>query len=161
MTSLYTLSTELAATLGQLDEETGELPEGFVQIQQLVEDKLLATAAFALETDARAAQLTARASELAEQAKRLRKRTAWLDRYMAEAMRRSGIAELRGADFSVRLERDRDAAVEVTDEAALPAEYWRVKETRAPDKTALREALKAGAAIPGAALVLRDRFTRR
>lgn len=160
MTTLYTLSSELAATLSNIDPETGELP-GFEQIQTLVENKLLATAAFALETDARAAQLENRAKELLTEAKRLRKRTAWLDSYMADAMRKTGIGDLEGEDFAIKLERDRDVAVDVTDEEALPQQFWRVSEKRDPDKVALRKALQAGEQIPGAQLVYRDRFTRK
>ena len=42
--------------------------------------------------------------------------------------------------------------VEFTDQDLVPDEYWRVKTTREPDKTALKTALKAGESIPGAYL---------
>lgn len=49
--------------------------------------------------------------------------------------------------------------VQVDGGAALPLEYQRIKTTIEPDKAALREALKAGQVIPGAALVERQSMT--
>jgi hypothetical protein len=46
-------------------------------------------------------------------------------------------------------------AVEIDDEDALPPEWLAVKTTSQPDKTAIKEALKAGHLIPGAQLVSR------
>ncbi len=46
-------------------------------------------------------------------------------------------------------------AVEIDDENALPPEWLAVKTTSQPDKTAIKEALKAGHLIPGAQLVSR------
>ncbi|MDR2541688.1 MAG: siphovirus Gp157 family protein [Candidatus Peribacteria bacterium] len=36
----------------------------------------------------------------------------------------------------------------ITDEGLLPAEYVKVKETRAPDKVAIKEAIKSGTDVP-------------
>jgi hypothetical protein len=46
-------------------------------------------------------------------------------------------------------------AIEIEDEDALPSEWLTVKTTSQPDKTAIKEALKAGHLIPGAQLVSR------
>jgi len=46
-------------------------------------------------------------------------------------------------------------AVEIDNEDALPPEWLAVKTTSQPDKTAIKEALKAGHLIPGAQLVSR------
>ena len=46
-------------------------------------------------------------------------------------------------------------AVEIEDEDALPPEWLAVKTISQPDKTAIKEALKAGHLIPGAQLVSR------
>lgn len=160
--TLYALSAEMADILTQVDPETGELPEEFGTIQGLIQDKILACAAFCLEHDARAAQFEARAKELAAQAKKMRARTEWLDQYMAQAMRNADITQVQGGDFTVRLYPQRDASVEITDADLLPAEYRRViPESWAPDKMALKKALQSGADIQGAQLVRRDRFVRK
>lgn len=44
-------------------------------------------------------------------------------------------------------------AVEVEDDTAIPAEYWRIKEIRTPDKQNIKAAIEAGATVPGARLV--------
>lgn len=46
-------------------------------------------------------------------------------------------------------------ADQIDDEDALPPEWLAVKTTSQPDKTAIKEALKAGHLIPGAQLVSR------
>lgn len=43
-------------------------------------------------------------------------------------------------------------AVQITDESLLPKEYLRFKTTSAPDKTAIKDAIKAGKDVPGATL---------
>jgi len=46
-------------------------------------------------------------------------------------------------------------AVEIDDEDSLPPEWLTLKSTSQPDKTAIKEALKAGHSIPGANLISR------
>jgi hypothetical protein len=40
------------------------------------------------------------------------------------------------------------SSVEIIDEGLLPAEYIKVKETKSPDKTAIKEAIKSGETVP-------------
>jgi hypothetical protein len=49
----------------------------------------------------------------------------------------------------------RSEAVEITQADALPAELMRITTATAPDKSAIKAALKAGTAVPGAQLVSR------
>jgi hypothetical protein len=65
------------------------------------------------------------------------------------AMGEIGIAKIEAADLTASLSAGKPAVV-VSDETALPDEFCRI--TRAPNKTALKEALLGGATIPGATL---------
>lgn len=50
-------------------------------------------------------------------------------------------------------------AVNIVDESLLPNEYLRFKTTSAPDKTAIKDAIKAGKDVPGAMLEERQSMT--
>lgn len=50
-------------------------------------------------------------------------------------------------------------AVNIVDESLLPNEYLRFKTTSAPDKTAIKDAIKAGKDVPGATLEDRQSMT--
>ena len=65
------------------------------------------------------------------------------------ALAEIGVDKLTAPDFTASV-RETPPSVVVNDLSLIPDEYVRV--TRAPDKTALKEALKAGAVIPGADL---------
>lgn len=60
-----------------------------------------------------------------------------------------GLDKLTAPDFTASI-RETPPAVVIADETLIPDEYVRI--TRAPDKMAIKEALKAGAVIPGADL---------
>lgn len=65
-------------------------------------------------------------------------------------MQRHGLQKISGSAYKVSV-RSCDI-VQITDEKALPQQYITEKVTTAPDKVALRDALKNGEAIPGAQL---------
>ena len=50
-------------------------------------------------------------------------------------------------------------AVNIVDETLIPNEYLRFKTTSAPDKTAIKDAIKAGKDVPGAMLEERQSMT--
>lgn len=83
-----------------------------------------------------------RKSRLEAKAEQIRSVVQW-------ALGEIGLDKLEAPDFTASL-RAGPPSVVITDELALPDEYVRVK--REPDKTALKAALKEGAAIPGASL---------
>lgn len=102
------------------------------------------------------------AKELAEAAKREEKRLEWLRKYLADNMAATGILSIKSDDgtFSAKLERERDASVEVFDEKQLPADYLReVPAKYEPDKKLIAKAFADGFDVPGARIVKRDRLT--
>jgi len=78
------------------------------------------------------------------------RKTEALKAGLMQAMRAAGKTKLRTDLHSFGIRRT-PPAVEITDGAALPAEYMAAPEPR-PDKARIREALKAGAEVPGARL---------
>jgi hypothetical protein len=56
---------------------------------------------------------------------------------------------------SHRITSRRSEAVEIDEDADVPAPYWTVKTTRTPNKTSIKQAIRAGASFPGVRVVER------
>ena len=155
---------QLEETFDQIDPETGELPEGFQQVRELVSTKAEAVAAYMLNADHYAEMLKARSEELAAQARTIQKRRDWLKRYLLENMAAAGLTEIRANDGSFRVRRmpERDESVEVFDPNLLPDDYMReIPAKQEPDKALIKKALKDGCDVSGARIVKRDRLEIR
>lgn len=158
--TLSALSRELESTLDAVDPETGELPEGYEEIRDLVAAKAHAVAAYMLNASAVADLIDERAKELAGQAKTIRKRQDWLNRYLIENMARCDMTEIAASDGSFRIKRypQRDKSVEVFDIGSLPDGLTIEKTEWVADKKAIRSLLDEGVDVPGARLVVKDRL---
>ena len=91
------------------------------------------------------------AQRLANKAKTAEGRIAYLKNLYLCTMQSNGLKKVQGSAYTLSI-READS-VDVTDVNALPDLYLRRKETVEPDKVVLREALKGGICIPGAALI--------
>lgn len=56
---------------------------------------------------------------------------------------------------SHRISSRRSEAVEIDEDADVPEPYWTVKTSRSPNKTSIKQAIRAGASFPGVRLVER------
>ena len=56
---------------------------------------------------------------------------------------------------SHRITSRRSEAVEIDEDADLPEPYWTVKTTRSPNKTSIKQAIRAGSVFPGVRVVER------
>jgi hypothetical protein len=56
---------------------------------------------------------------------------------------------------SHRISSRKSEAVEIDDDADVPEPYWTVKSTRSPNKTSIKQAIRAGASFPGVRVVER------
>lgn len=160
--SLYRATEDLRDLLDQVDESTGELPEGLGDARALVVNKAVSVTAYILNEEAQIEMVKARAKDLTEAAKRAERRVTWLRAYLQENMAATGILSIKSDDgtFSAKLERERDASVDVFDEAQLPQDYMvEVPATSKPDKKLIAKAIKDGFDVPGARVVKSDRLT--
>jgi hypothetical protein len=158
--TLYTAAAEFAATLDQIDPETGELPPEYGAARELVERKGAAVAAYIAQREMEADAIEARLKEISKRVKSMRNRAAHLRAYMADCMRTAGITEIAVEDklLTVKLYPGRDESVDVYDESLLPESLMRVKVVREPDKTGIKAAIKSGQDVQGARVVKRDRL---
>ena len=99
--------------------------------------------------------LAAEAKAQREEARRLAASAAskenslnYLKAGLLVSMRRRGIEKVKGNAYKASIRKT--PVVQIDDEDALPDEYKRTTVTVAPDKIAIRDALKIGATVPGA-----------
>jgi hypothetical protein len=162
--TLYQAAATVRDLLDQIDETTGELPEGFEQARAIVASKAQAVAAFILENEAQADYVEQHAKALLDRVKAARKRSDWLRQYLTTHMQGAGITEIRSEDntFKASLAIGRDESVDVYDVSFLPMDYMReIPVKYEPDKALIKKALKDGFDVPGAKLVKKDRLTIR
>lgn len=80
-------------------------------------------------------------------------RREWLEGYLLHNMQMTGISEIKCPAFTIRLLKN-PPAVQVDDDAAIPAEYLRAPQPQkaTPDKVAIKKALLAGISVAGCRL---------
>lgn len=111
-------------------------------------------AAYSLNLDAEIDAMKSAEKRIADRRKRLEKDRDWLRNYLLSNMLRAEITEIAANDKSFRVRvMAGSESVEVEDEAALPADYKRVKTVEEPDKVLIKQAIKDGFDVPGARLV--------
>jgi hypothetical protein len=161
--TLYSAAAQVRELLEQVDESTGELPEGLGQARALVATKSQAVAAWVLQNEAEADLVEAHAKAMLVRVKAARKRSEWLRDYLRLHMDATGVLSIKSDDgtFTCKLERERDEAVEVFDDKQLPATFLRTTTKTEPDKVSIKQALKEDRDVPGAKLVRKDRLTIR
>lgn len=94
--------------------------------------------------------LKAEATRMSDKAKSEAKKLDGLENYMLSLLNASGEQKIDAGTFTVGQRRSQSVWTEP--DFNLDG-FMRVKETREPDKVALKDALKAGQVIPGAHLV--------
>ncbi len=92
-----------------------------------------------------------------EEAKRLTAKAAenrltWLKEHYTTALRTNGLKKVSGRVYTISVRESESVAV-TAQPGVLPELYIRRKVTEEPDKPVIKEALKAGIAVPGCELV--------
>ena len=158
MTSLYELSGQRLALHNKLeamnfDEETiADTLEGeSTDLQAKIENYGFVIRNRYSFADAIKAEIDRLQARYAAEQKRISNIENWL----LINMRGCGVTKIECPAFTIAVQAN-PAAVEVLDEAAIPAEYMRTPKPKppvpAPDKNAIKAALKEGKAVPGCAL---------
>lgn len=137
------------AILNCIDEETGEIIdyEKLDELQIERETKIENVACWIKDLKAEAEALKNEKQALAERQKVAENKMESLKKYLAYALDGKAFKSTR-ASVSFR----KSQAVEITDIYKLDENYLRYKEPEA-DKTAIKEALKAGKEVAGATLI--------
>ena len=140
------LRQALKLELGDLDDET--LPAGVVQDLADIRQIAVETARSSLADEVLAEALRRRIDEMRERLSRIESARERKRELTLTALRQIGIQKIVEADFTLSV-RSSAPVVEVTDELAIPKEFWAPQEPKL-NRGALYRALKAGQAVPGA-----------
>lgn len=159
MASLYEIDGRVWDVIQRgysLDEETGEFwdDSAFEALDMERTAKLEGCALWIKNLEADVEAMKVEEKKLAERRRVLENKAERMRDYVARSMQTFGDPRIETA--RVALSFRKSEAVAVLDAAALPREFVTVKTTEAPDKTAIKKALKAGQDVPGAALEVRQ-----
>lgn len=146
--NLYQIDREI---LSCVDPETGEILD-FERLDALQMDKrqkIENVACWVKNLKADEAAFQAEKNALADREKSTRAKRERLERYLADILQGEKFSTAKCA-VSFRRTPER---VEIADESAIPAQYFREQVVKAPDKNAIKAALKNGESIAGCALV--------
>lgn len=138
------------AILACIDQETGELLDeaALEDLQMERTQKIKNVALWLKNLNASAAAYKAERDAFDERMKQAQKKAESLKRYLADAL---GGEKFVTDECAVSFRKS--TAINVLDEAAIPAAYMAEKVMRSPDKPAIKAAIKGGEAVPGVALV--------
>lgn len=156
--SLYSLTDECRnlydALMASVDEETGEvdisLVNALAERQVAWEDKAVAVACVYRSLDEDAARVGREIERLTAMKKRLERERDRVKEGLSEAFTALGVEKVKGMYADISFRASEQTIIDNAD--AVPEEYMTVKTTYTPNKTAIREAIKAGKEVPGAHL---------
>lgn len=154
--SLYQIAAEHRAMVARLMEHQDDA--------QAIEDTIAAES-YPLETkaqniayaiknlEATAAAIKAAEAEMAARRKAIENRAMHLKEYVKTAMEIAQVQKIECPHFALSI-RANPASVDIFEPSLIPAEFMRQPEPPppSPDKTAIKEAIKAGRDVPGAQL---------
>lgn len=157
MATLYEIAGDYARVLNfDLDSpEDGEAMVALLdEIQERFDTKADRLCMVMRNVESEAEAYKAEEARLSARRKALENKAARLKEYLADTMKKMDLADCKTPLFSLKFQKN-PPAVEVLDERAVPSGFWSVP---APvlDRRAVLEALKAGEAVPGAAIVQRE-----
>ena len=155
-TSLYDLAAEYQAASdklhdSELDDQT--IADTLEGMAGAIEVKAQNVAFVIRNTEAMAEQIKQAEEAMQKRRKAMENHAARLRAYLLANMQTTGITKIEGcAYFNISL-RNNPESVVIDAESQLPEQFMRVvPATYSPDKTAIKEAIKAGQEVPGAHL---------
>lgn len=152
--NLYTLSTELEILQAELlNEDNSEdqiklIEERIIELLDKQENKYENILKIRANKLAQAKMLQDEIERLQKKLKPLNNTVERLENYLDESLRLNGIQTLEVWTFSLSYRQSE--SVEIENEWLLPAEFVKIKETRSPDKIAIKKAIKDGQQVTGA-----------
>lgn len=154
MKSLYELTADYNAVLTLLDNEDIDfdvVADTLEAIEENINDKAENYAKLIRKFEAEEKAIKEEAKRLTDRAKTSANRAERLKTALFERLKRSNIQKVEGKIFTISFRNS--TAVNVVDQSLIPDELMRVvPETKAPDKLAIAERLKAGEVVAGCEL---------
>ncbi|HWI50099.1 MAG TPA: siphovirus Gp157 family protein [Rummeliibacillus sp.] len=152
---LYKITNEYENVFNQIDEN-GEMTQDMIDtldsLQLDFENKAVCVATYIKNLEAEEAAISQAMDDMKTRKLRLSKQVESMSDYLQFNLQRLSITEIKSCPyFKIRLKQC-PASVDVFDEDAIPAEYWREKVVTTVDKIRLKEVLNCGVEVPGASI---------
>lgn len=155
--ALYQLAENYLQALDFLTDPELDLPIEAINdtlegLSWELEEKAVNVTKFLRNMEATADAIKQAEEAMAKRRKALENRAKCLKDYLKGNMERTGISKIECPFFKLSIQKNPDS-VNIVDEATIPEQFkeqvisWKI------DKTAIKEAIKAGRAVPGAVLV--------
>jgi hypothetical protein len=162
MTTLYELALAYrndAEKLADLDLPPEAIEDTLEAMAGDLEVKAQNTIMLARNLEATAAAIKEAEAQMAARRKSLESRAARIRDWVLANMMVAGVQKIECPHFRLAV-RDNPAAVEIYEPGLIPAEFMREPEPPPPlpDKTAIKERLKAGQDVPGCKLTVGKRL---
>ena len=154
--SLYQLSGNYLQALDFLTDPEADLPAEVISdtLEALggeLEDKAVNVAKFLRNMEATAMAIKAAEESMEKRRKALEARVKWMKDYLKSNMEHTGISKIECPYFKLSIQKN-PAAVNVTDENAIPKQYKEEVITWKLNKPAIKKAIENGQVVPGAEL---------
>jgi hypothetical protein len=162
MTALYVLAADYRAAadkLADMDLDDQTIADTLESISGDLEVKATNVAMFARNLEATALAIKAAEADMAARRKAIERRAESLRSYLLANMITCGIKKIESPHFTLTV-RDNPLAVDVFAPEQIPAEFMRqpAPPPPAPDKVAIKEAIKSGMVVNGARLTQGQRL---
>ena len=150
---LYEIARAIMDFDYEIDEETGEIlnADDLDQLEMDFGQKVENIACFIKDLRADAVAIKAEEEALAKRRKRLERKADSLQGYLERNVGEKGFSSAR-----CEVKWKASTYVDIPDETQIPKKYLTKKITIAPDKKAIRDAIKSGLKVRGASLATRS-----
>lgn len=163
---LYELTAELNTAIErynsvETDGELAEVEKVLTDLQLSFDQKAVGVAKHILNIEGNLSAVSTEVKRLQAIAKRLEAQRDWFHGYLFRQMEATNTQEVDGVTVKLKIKKNPPSVV-VEDETKIPEKYWRViPEHKEVDKTAIKDAHKAGIGVDGTKVVQGTRLDIR
>jgi hypothetical protein len=156
MTSLYVIAQEhrsMVERLMETQEDAAAIRDTIEAESYPLEVKAQNVAYAVRNLESLAAQIKDAEKQMADRRKSIENRAMHVKEYLKTAMEVAGVEKIDCPHFALSIKKN-PPSVDIFEPGLIPAEYMKTPEPPppAPDKTAIKEAIRAGVEVPGATL---------
>lgn len=160
MTSLYVIASEYRQMIERLessDLDPQTIADTIEGAQGEIEAKATNVAMFMKDLEAQVEAIKNAQKMMEERRKAIEAKAQNINKYLFENMKRTGISKIACPYFEIAIKKNPPSVV-IEDEAVIEDKYIVTKTVHQVDKTAIKEALKAGQQVAGARLEQGERL---
>lgn len=162
MASLFELADIIRASIGEIDQDTGEINPNKSMYEGLFETKAIACAAYIKDESAKISAAMDMVRKMSESIAAREKKLEHFKEYVKNCMDSVGCDKVldETGTYGITISRRRDVSVKVGAIDLIPDEFISPPKPaeRSPDKKKIRAAIESGRNVPGAYLEAKDRF---